>query len=580
MRTVPDDSLAVQPWPLPSGSPVSLGPPAQTASMEEVNVFWSDRIKDELALRAMRPTGLPALEDGGVSGGMGSTMVPFEYGGRSMENTPPRMALGNDDQRMNVVGHLANENVRLRQELDALRMLVSPVNVGPRNLAGSFAGVSDSRGALGFGAPMNSGSTGVLAALGLGMAHGSSALSTGGAVLQSILGRSMHVASVHHGGSNVHEGPIALGGSTAQRGPCPLGGPIVSRGPEVLGSPTVQQGSEIPGGLTAQRGAEAAEGPGVPQGSEVRGGNGDAMEGSGGRPPSGPDRSGNSSQSHANAPGGGGDDPPRHGGSVFVGGASGGQGGPGWPGGFGGGGAGEVPSWVATLLSQQESIRTVDLPCLTDLGESEIGPLVAGDWLTSITPLMKDLSSSSATWWDAVLTVAGDSYQTWLNSDPLTRLRINPVTPPAFLRSPFARVEQRAQTILLKAIPESLRSEIISNRSIGSIQIIFRVLTRYQPGGLAERTTLLKQLVEIKAPSNVAGVVSSLRSWRRWLVRVSELGINPPDATLLMSALDRLANVLTKGSPQTGFRLSSARAPNYKWIHALLCPRFCLLRIR
>ena len=76
----------------PSGSPVSLGPPAQTASMEEVNVFWSDRIKDELALRAMRPTGLPALEDGGVGGGMGSTMVPFEYGGRSMENTPPRMA--------------------------------------------------------------------------------------------------------------------------------------------------------------------------------------------------------------------------------------------------------------------------------------------------------------------------------------------------------------------------------------------------------------------------------------------------------------------------------------------------------
>ena len=66
--------------------------------------------------------------------------------------------------------------------------------------------------------------------------------------------------------------------------------------------------------------------------------------------------------------------------------------------------------WVATL-SQQESIRTVDLPGLVDLGESEIGPWVAGDWLTSITPLMKDLSPSSATWWEIVLSVAGSSYQ-------------------------------------------------------------------------------------------------------------------------------------------------------------------------
>ena len=40
----------------------------------------------------------------------------------------------------------------------------------------------------------------------------------------------------------------------------------------------------------------------------------------------------------------------------------------------------------------------VDLPCLSELGEIEVGPLVAGDWLASIGPLMKDLSPSSATW--------------------------------------------------------------------------------------------------------------------------------------------------------------------------------------
>ena len=36
--------------------------------------------------------------------------------------------------------------------------------------------------------------------------------------------------------------------------------------------------------------------------------------------------------------------------------------------------------------------------------------------------------------------------------------------------------------------------------------------------------------------------------------------ITPPDATLLMAALDRLATVLTQSSARTGFGLSSARA--------------------
>ena len=179
-------------------------------------------------------------------------------------------------------------------------------------------------------------------------------------------------------------------------------------------------------------------------------------------------------------------------------------------------GQGDVPpSWLSALLTQQESVRSVELPPLNDLGEAEIGPLLAGDWLTSITPLMRDISPSSSQWWDLVLQAAGSKYQCWLGSDPLTRLRIQPANPPEFERPPFLRVEQRGQAVLLKALPESLRSEIIANRALGSTQIIFRVLTRYQPGGLAERTTLLKQLVDLKAPVNVSGVTTSLRSWKR-----------------------------------------------------------------
>ena len=44
-------------------------------------------------------------------------------------------------------------------------------------------------------------------------------------------------------------------------------------------------------------------------------------------------------------------------------------------------GGSEPPQWLASLISHQESVRTVDLPALPELKESEIGPLVAGDWV-------------------------------------------------------------------------------------------------------------------------------------------------------------------------------------------------------
>ena len=439
-------------------------------------------------------------------------------------NTPPRMTGNGDENRMVVVNQLAHENMRLRQEVESLRAAFGPGGVGQGGVMGPHGSVSELR-RIGFGALHNPG-----APMGLAASWGVASVTGDHAVLRSILGQGM-------------------GNALPQPEPCGV--------QRVSGVGQLQQAVQL--GSQSHQGGDGgtnAGGSGTPSGGPGLDHAGSGVYGS--------DPSGvpvlPSSQNMTASPGGGGGTGPTQGASVPVGGSSVGQERPGGPGGFGGGGPGEVPLWVATLLSQQESIRTAELPGLADLGESEIGPLVAGDWLTSITPLMKDLSPSSAAWWETVLSVAGSAYQGWLGSDPLTRLQVQPVTPQEFSRPPFARVEQRAQTMLLKALPDSLRGEIISNRSMGSVQIIFRVLTRYQPGGLAERTTLLKQLVEIKAPSNVAGVASSLRSWKRWLVRVSELGINPPDATLLMSALDRLASVLTKGSPQTGFRLSSARA--------------------
>lgn len=185
---------------------------------------------------------------------------------------------------------------------------------------------------------------------------------------------------------------------------------------------------------------------------------------------------------------------------------------------------------------------------------------MAGDWLTTIGPSMRDLSPSSSAWWDEVLKAAGAAYQTWLGSSPMDKLKVEASSPAEFGRMPWLRVEQRAQVALLKALPEGLRQEVVSSRNIGSIPIVFHVLKLYQPGGLGERTMLLKQLVDQKVPTQVQDWLQSLRAWRRWLVRVGELGIQAPDPVLLMSTLDRYASALARNDGQVAFRLQVARA--------------------
>eukprot|EP00913_Durusdinium_trenchii_P034611 g32381.t1 len=124
----------------------------------------------------------------------------------------------------------------------------------------------------------------------------------------------------------------------------------------------------------------------------------------------------------------------------------------------------------------------------------------------------------------------------------------------------LALLEQRAQAMLMEALPESLKMEILTTRATSSVQVIFKVLVRYQPGGLGERAHLLKQLVEVRVPTSVGEMVTQLQMWRRWLRRAQELRVNVPDATLLMGALDKLSQPLGKVATQSAFRLSAIRA--------------------
>ena len=611
----------------PKGPPTVLSP-------ENWNPFWSEGLRDEAILRAIRPADLFSESTELLPGGTPTT-------------SPPRDV---PDAFKAVLQGLMSENARLWTERESWgqhhmnqRWGPFPNTMSQPNAWGSMWGTmsmppsttcSPMEGGL-LGALVGGGSRGGQAgSYAYSGEFGTSGqrstpktslmevfnrVSAAGGLVQSMIpgvaevsktfsracsgGQAEGTAGVvpqapsHYESGSVKGGTRPGGGDSGQdqqKSTCAPGEAISEAEPSVretgqpsaLG-PTVSEASSVRGGLHRGHPGWGAQGqghmgghgglhggglpgaggflagmgfPGHPGGGFPRGGNGlPGHHGGGGLPGGG--FPGNPGGGGFPGPGGG-----NPGGGGFPGNPCGG-GNPGGGGGFPGPGGGDpampyagLPAWLGGIMAQQESVRAVDLPPLQELSESEIGPLIAGDWSTTVGPFLRDMSSSSSMWWDEVLNVAGNLYREWLNSEPMERLRLMPVAPLAFQRPPWLRIEQRGSVALLKAIPESIRAELVSQREVGSVSIIFKILRVYQPGGLGERTTLLKQLVDQKVPQPLGEWLTSLRAWRRWLTRVQELRIQPPDPVLLLSTLDRFAAGLAKHSSQVAFRLQVTRA--------------------
>ena len=77
-------------------------------------------------------------------------------------------------------------------------------------------------------------------------------------------------------------------------------------------------------------------------------------------------------------------------------------------------------------------------------------------------------------------------------------------------------------TLLLAAISSELKEDIVTQRLFSTPAIVFRILTRYQPGGGGEKQQLLSYLVGPEGVATFAEASKALRKWRRWLQRASE----------------------------------------------------------
>ena len=201
--------------------------------------------------------------------------------------------------------------------------------------------------------------------------------------------------------------------------------------------------------------------------------------------------------------------------------------------------------------------RHQDLP---ELLGSDRSPLVLGDWLEVIAPIMKDVSPQAHRWWPLVEEEARHYYETWRQSTPVERLYVKPRCKVVEEDPSLQRTEQRGISLLIKAVPESVKETIVSERMMTSTGIIFTLMKNFQPGGANERSMLLTTLTPPSWGTSVKEATATMRTWRRFHKRTTEIGAALPDATVLMKALEEPMQLVSRTDAQAIFRLSQARA--------------------
>ena len=211
-------------------------------------------------------------------------------------------------------------------------------------------------------------------------------------------------------------------------------------------------------------------------------------------------------------------------------------------------------------LKPEEPSRSVtDLPELPAFTPQE-GSVLAGDWMTQLTPVVGTLSATSGVYWSGVLKEAYSLYSRWLAADPVQRLAIKAEANAWSVRSPrHELIEQRLTVLLMRAVPSEIRAELVAVRAMTSMAVIVAVLTRYRPGGPSERANVLAFLVSPERPTSIENGLTTCRRWLRQLQRAKELNLMLPDATLLIKGADSLMGPVLTRSQQSVFRLNSFR---------------------
>ena len=210
---------------------------------------------------------------------------------------------------------------------------------------------------------------------------------------------------------------------------------------------------------------------------------------------------------------------------------------------------------------ESETVKgSTELPQLPDLsGDTGVE---FSDWMyvaEQIIGSIGSLSDSSTAWFSSTLSCAKEAYERHQQATPMERLTISPVLPPELASSKWSRLERRVMTMMLTAMPQAVKEDAVTHRVATVASIVYRLHVLYAPGGAAERAALLKQLEGVSAGENVSDVIAALRKWRRNLTRTMEMGVTPPDSSVLLRGIELILGTALKKLPDVSFRLALAR---------------------
>ena len=202
--------------------------------------------------------------------------------------------------------------------------------------------------------------------------------------------------------------------------------------------------------------------------------------------------------------------------------------------------------------------QLAELPTLGSL-QGNTSQLQLGDWLLLVQPVVADLTATSDQWWEQTLREVEAWYQAHQAMAPLDRVRHEPVAPASLNVAKWAKLERRMATLLLKAIPEAQRDELVAMKRLSVFANLAHLHVAYCPGGVSEKQRLLRNLEEPAEPSGLHDTVVGLRKWLRWRARAQEIGATEPDPSILVKGLNRLTKKTLEGNEALRFRVSLAR---------------------
>ena len=120
---------------------------------------------------------------------------------------------------------------------------------------------------------------------------------------------------------------------------------------------------------------------------------------------------------------------------------------------------------------------------------SETSCIDVGDWIHSLQCPMGDLSNGSSSWWRELLQCLDRFYNAYLESSNLAKLnlKLESFATAMVKEDKWSRVDKRATSMILAALPEAVRAEALALRLTGTLAVLGRIMVLYRPGSAAER---------------------------------------------------------------------------------------------